>query len=321
MNRFVRRALPVLLVLNATLGAGALYVRHALYEPGPLAAARDVVVPRGGTREIAASLAQDGVIASPPMFRLAAYMTRGEGALHAAELAFPARASLADVLSVLRTGRPVQHHVTIPEGLTARQIAAVLAAPDPLTGPADVTSEAEILPQTYAFERGATRESVLDRAHAAMAAALDREWAARDPAVPLAAPADAVTLASIVERETARPEERPHVAAVFLNRLRLGMKLQSDPTVAYGASGGGALDRKLTRADLDRDDPYNTYRIAGLPPGPICAPGIASLHAALHPDASDDLFFVADGSGGHAFARTLADHQRNVARWRAGSPG
>ncbi len=151
-----------------------------------------------------------------------------------------------------------------------------------------------------------------------MTRTLGDAWAARAPDLPLSTPGQALTLASIVERETARPEERRLVAAVFLNRLRRGMKLQADPTVAYGASGGlGALDRRLSRADLDRDDPYNTYRVAGLPPGPICSPGAASLAAVTHPADSDALYFVADGHGGHAFARTLEEHQRNVLRWRA----
>ena len=316
MTRWMRRLWPALLVLNVTLGAGLAYARHLLYEPGPLPEARDVAVPRGGARQIADALAQAGVIAHPLAFRLAAYATRNDGALHAAEFSFPAHAMLADVLAVLRTAHPVQHRLTIPEGLTARQIAAAVDAQDAMTGTAEIGAEGSLLPQTYAFERGATRASVLDRARAAMSAAVEREWAARDPSTPLATPVEAVTLASIVERETGRPDERPHVAAVFLNRLRLGM--QSHPTAAYAASGGGTLDHRLTRAELDRDDPYNTYRAAGLPPGPIFAPGIASLHAALHPDASDDLFFVADGAGGHAFARTLAEHQRNVDRWRAG---
>ncbi len=179
-----------------------------------------------------------------------------------------------------------------------------------------------MLPETYIYEYGASRESLLDRAHVALERALREEWAARAPDLPLASAQEALILASIVERETARTDERPHIAAVFLNRLRLGMKLQSDPTVIYGASGGtGSLDRPLSRADLDRDDPFNTYRIRGLPPSPICNPGLASLHAVLEPALSDDLYFVADGSGGHAFSRTLEEHGRNVARWRAvGAP-
>ena len=175
-----------------------------------------------------------------------------------------------------------------------------------------------MLPQTYAYEYGTSRQSILDRARAAMDRTLREAWASRAPGTTLASREQALILASIVERETARPGERPHVAAVFLNRLRLGMKLQSDPTVVYAASGGtGVLDRPISRADLERDDPHNTYRIRGLPPGPICAPGLASIQAVLQPAPSDDLYFVADGSGGHVFSRSLDEHARNVARWRA----
>ena len=306
-----------LLLALASAGAAALALR-AFDAPGPLADARDVVVPHAGTEPLARALADQGVVASAPALRLAALLTEREGPLHAAEFAFPAHASLRDVLAILRTARPVEHRFTIPEGLTAAQIAGLLAADDTLAGPDPIPAEGAALPQTYRFERGALRDTVLARAQAAMTRALDDAWAARAPDLPLADPRQALTLASIVERETARPEERPLVAAVFLNRLRRGMKLQADPTVAYGASGGlGALDHRLSRADLDHDDPYNTYRNTGLPPGPICSPGAASLAAATHPADSDALYFVADGHGGHAFARTLEEHDRNVARWHA----
>ncbi len=308
-------SLALLLALALT---GTWLALRAYDAPGPLPQARDLVVAHAPTATLARSLASQGLVASPLAFRAAALLTEREGPLHAAEFAFPARASLRDVLAILRTAHPVEHRLTIPEGLTAAQIAAVLADADTLEGPDPVPAEGSVLPQTYAHERGAQREAVLARAQAAMTRALDEAWAARAPDLPLADPGQALTLASIVERETARAEERPLVAAVFLNRLRRGMKLQADPTVAYGASGGlGTLDRRLSRADLDRDDPYNTYRIAGLPPGPICSPGAASIAAATHPADSDALYFVADGHGGHAFARTLEEHQRNVVRWHA----
>jgi len=222
------------------------------------------------------------------------------------------------VLAVLRTAKPVEHKITIVEGLTAKQIAALLMLAEASSGPVDIPQEGSALPQTYAFERGMTRDAILKRAQAAMDKELAAAWASRAPNLPLASPRDMLILASIVERETAKPDERSHVAAVYLNRLRMGMKLQADPTVAYAISGGtGTLDHKLNRADLDSDDPYNTYQHAGLPPGPICSPGVASLHAVGRPMSSEDLYFVADGSGGHAFARTVDAHLRNVARWRA----
>jgi UPF0755 protein len=232
-------------------------------------------------------------------------------------LQFPAAASLRQVLDVLRNARPVQHRLTIPEGLTAAQVAVLLDRAPALEGDPAIPEEGHLLPETYAYERGTSRVALVERGRIAMDRALGRSWAARNPAVPLDTPRDALILASIVERETAKPEERPRVAAVFLNRLRRRMKLQSDPTVVYGASGGvGVLEHGLTKADLERADPYNTYRIPGLPPGPISMPGLASLRAVTQPADTDDLFFVADGSGGHVFARTAEEHLRNVARWR-----
>ena len=308
-------------MLSTAAGGLGLYSKHILYAPGPLPEARNVVAPRGGVRPLAESLARSDVIASPAEFLIAAWATRGEGTLRAAEFAFPEHASLRDVLTILRTARPVQHHLVIPEGLTAKQIAALLARTEALTGPVETPAEGSVLPETYAYELGAPRAAILDRARAAMDRALAQAWAEREPGLPLASPREALVLASIVERETARPEERPRIAAVYLNRLRLGMKLQADPTVAYGASGGaGASDKPLTRADLDRDDPYNTYRNKGLPPGPIGSPGIASIQAVTQPLRTDELYFVADGAGGHVFARTLEEHQRNVARWRGLNP-
>ncbi len=281
------------------------------------------MIPRGTPAQVADTLEGAGVIGAPRLFRLAAALTRAAGPLHAGELAFPAHGSVRQVLAVLRTARPVEHRLTIPEGLTAAQIALLLDRADALAGETPLPPEGAVLPQTYVFERGTPRTVLLGRMAAAMDAALTRAWAGRDPDLPLDSPQQLLVLASLVERETARPEERAHVAAVFVNRLRRGMRLQSDPTVAYAATGGAATaDRGLTRGDLEAPSPYNTYRVAGLPPGPIDSPGLASLEAAARPDHSDDLYFVADGTGGHAFARTLEEHARNVARWRAAeAPG
>ncbi len=285
--------------------------------PGPLAKVSDIVVTRGGIDRLAMGLIEAGAIDSVLRFRAVAWLTRNDGALHAAEFAFPAHASLNQVLAILRTAHPVEHRLAIPEGLTAFQIAALAGKAEATTGEVKRFEEASVLPQTYAYEYGATRESILARARTAMTRALDTAWAGRAAGFPLGTAKEALILASIVERETAKPEERAHVAAVYLNRLRIGMRLQADPTVAYAASDGtGVLDHKLTRADLDRDDPFNTYRNAGLPPTPICAPSLASIQAVLHPQPSDDLYFVADGTGGHAFAATRDAHERNVAKWR-----
>lgn len=313
----MRRALLAAAAL-AVLAAGGGWSALRIYDqPGPLPLVIAAEVPRGGLDVVAEALQRQGVIDRPLAFRVAAVLTRGDGPLHAGELMIPAAASLREILAVLRSARTVQHRITVPEGLTAAQVAMLIERADAATGEATVPEEGLFLPETYSYERGTSRQALVNRGRAAMDHALDKAWAGRDAAVNLATPHDALTLASIVERETAKPEERPRIAAVFLNRLRLGMKLQSDPTVAYGANGGlGISDHPITRAELARDDPYNTYRIAALPPGPICMPGPASLNAVTHPAATDDLFFVADGTGGHVFARTQDEHGRNVARWR-----
>ena len=312
-----RVGLAVLLVVLALGGGAAWWGWRAYDQPGPLPAGTVVTVPHGGLGAVSAALAEQGVVRSALVFRLAALATYADGPLHAAEFAFPDAASLREVLTVLRTARPVQHKITIPEGLTALQVAALLAHADGLTGEDATPAEGTILPETYSYERGATREQILDRARTAMDRAVEHAWAGRSPGLPLASPHEAVVLASLIERETARPEERALVAAVFVNRLRLGMKLQSDPTVVYGASGGlGVLDHAITRAELERDDAFNTYRIEGLPAAPICMPGAAALRAATQPADTDALFFVADGSGGHAFSRTQDEHVRHVSKWR-----
>lgn len=312
----MRRILTVVLVLGLLVGAGAWQVQRIYRAPGPLASPLQIVIPRGGTEAIAAALQGAGVIGDARLFALATWVTRGSGPLRAAEFAIPAGASLAEVLEVLRHARSVQRRVTIPEGLTARQIVALLGRAEGLTGEAPALAEGAVLPETYAYQWGDDRAGLLRRAEAAMSQVLAESWAGRAEGLPLGSPREALILASIVERETASAEERPRVAAVFLNRLRLGMPLQSDPTVAYAAATGGTLERPLTRADLDREHPFNTYRVKGLPPGPIAAPGLAALRAVTQPVSSDDLYFVADGSGGHAFARSLEEHNRNVARWR-----
>jgi UPF0755 protein len=318
----VRRSLKAalaLFVFFCILAGGFVFTADWYYDkPGPLPQAEAVVVPHGGLQDVAASLLAAHVIDNARAFELAVLLTSDEGPLHAAELPFPAAGSLRAVLATLRTARPVQHHLTIPEGLTAKQISQLVAHAEALQGDAPLPAEGATLPETYSYEYDTSRTALVERMMAAMQRTLSHEWQTRDPSVPLASPFQALVLASIVERETAKPEERPRVAAVYLNRLRLGMKLQSDPTVVYEASSGaGVLDHGLTRAELDHDDPYNTYRTVGLPPGPICAPGLAAIHAVLQPAHTDELYFVADGTGGHAFSRTPEEHARNVLKWRA----
>ena len=304
------------------LGVGVFCALRAwnavLQKPGPLPEARAIIVPHGGTNQLAEALAADRVVEGTLVFHAAVWLTRGDGPLRAAEFAFPAHASIIQVLAILRTAHPVEHHLTIAEGLTAQQILAVLAHAEAMSGEVKAIVEGSVLPQTYDYEYGAERVALVARAQAAMDKELTTLWGDRAPGLPLASPRDALVLASIVERETAKPEERPRVASVYLNRLRQGMRLQADPTVAYIASNGaGVLDHQLTRSELQRDDPFNTYRSAGLPPAPICSPGLDSVRAVLHPAASDDLFFVADGSGGHTFSRSYEAHEAAAARWRA----
>ena len=312
-----RRILLIGLATLLLLGGGLAALGWRDYgAPGPLAAPAQLAVPRGGTEAIAALLAERQVIASPWRFALAAWLTRHDGPLRAGEFVFPAHASLRDVLGVLREGRMVQRRLTIPEGLTARQVSALIDRAEGLTGETPTIAEGAILPETYGYALGDTRASLVRRATAAMEAALAEAWANRAEGLPLASPREVLVLASIVERETGVAAERAQVASVFVNRLRRGMMLQSDPTVAYVAGQGLPMERPISRADLDAAHPFNTYRIRGLPPGPIAMPGREAIRAVTRPDTTDFLFFVADGTGGHAFARTLDEHNRNVARWR-----
>lgn len=318
-RRRLRGAAVALVLLLGILAAGAwaaMSAHRAWTAPGPLAEPAQIVIPRGGTERIAEVLTGRGVIRDARAFAMAAWLTRGHGPLRAAEFAFPAGAPLSEVLRILREARPVQRRLTITEGLTAHQIRAAIEAAEGLTGETPAFAEGDLLPETYAYEWGDTRAALVRRAREAMGRALAEAWAQRAPDLPLATPRDALTLASIVERETGQAEERGKVAGVFINRLRRGMPLQSDPTVAYAATGGAPMDRPISRADLAREHPFNTYRNPGLPPGPIASPGRAALLAATRPEATEFLYFVADGTGGHAFARTLDEHNRNVARWR-----
>lgn len=303
----------LLLLLAGGTYAATVWWQAALTGPGPLPASKAVVVPRGSTETLAQALVDEGVIDRPLVFQAAAWLSQDPRPLRAAEFAFPAHVSLEQVLTILRSAKPLEHRVTIAEGLTMQQIRAVLTKAEALSGPVPTFPEGSVLPETYAYERGTAPASVIARARVAMEKTLAAAWANRAANLPLGSVREALVLASIIERETAKPAERPHVAAVYLNRLRIGMKLQADPTVVYAASGGlGVLDHGLTKAELAKDDPYNTYRYAGLPPGPICSPSASSIEAALHPLQSDDLYFVADGTGGHIFSRTLDTHEAAV---------
>lgn len=294
---------------------------HTYTSPGPLSTEQDIVVPHGNYATTLSALQSAGVIPadwwSSRVFLSAVALTRKDGQLHAAELHFPAYASIAQTLWILRHGKPVQHRLTIPEGLTAWQIQALIQAAPFLTGDTPLPEEGSTLPQTYTYLRNSSRKDLLAHMQASMAQTLKQIWAEREPGLPLDSPAQLVTLASVVEKETAQPAERPSVARVFYNRLQKNMRLQTDPTVIYALTQGKpSLDRSLTHADLQTSSPYNTYVNTGLPPGPICSPGSAALEAAAHPAQGDMLYFVANGTGGHNFASTLAEHNHNVVLFR-----
>ena len=291
------------------------------YAPGP--AAREgpstvVSLPSGaGVSAIAATLKSAGVIRSTDMFKAAATLTGADRKLRAGEYEVPSKASLRSVLVLLVEGRVVRHYVTLPEGWSSAQAVEILNKQAILTGTVDVIpEEASLWPDTYEISRGETRASVIARMRRARDENLARLWAARSPATVVRTPEEAMILASIVEKETGVAAERPRVAAVFTNRLRSGMRLESDPTIEYGITKGVPLRRGLRRSELDRPNPWNTYQIDGLPPTPISNPGRDAVAAVLNPPSTSDLFFVADGSGGHAFARTYDEHLANVARWR-----
>lgn len=301
----------------AILAAGALWIFNS---DGPKTSdglpAVVVLRPGAGLHEIANTLEQGKVIRSASLFAAAAQFTGAARKLKAGEYEFASRASMSAVLEKIRKGEVARHSVTIPEGVTAEMAVDILMAENILTGAAPVPAEGAILPDTYDIRRGEDRGEVLERMTAARDKLLAQLWAQRIPGLPFKTPEEAVIMASIVEKETAKPSERPMIARVFINRLEQGMKLQTDPTVIYGITRGRPLGRGIRRSELDAPTPYNTYAIYGMPPTPIANPGRESLAAVLSPPQGGWLYFVADGTGGHAFAATLEEHNANVLKWR-----
>lgn len=313
------RLVLILLTVVVVFSIGRMAVQQSYNGPGALAATTDVYVPPGGTAAVAARLKRAGVIRYTLVFEIAAWITRKQGNLHAGEYRFIAHGSLRRVLHTLRFGPVVQHKATIPEGLTATEIAAIVNALPEATGHVAPPPQGSVLPQTYDYTYGTARGAILARMQAAMKKALAGAWAGRAPNLPLATPHAALILASIVQLETPVAAELPKIAGVYENRLAQGMKLQADPTVIFAITKGAAtaLPHRVDDSDLAVDSPYNTYLHHGLPPGPIAAPGLAAINAVLHPTPTRALYFVATGKGGHAFARTFQEQLANIARYRA----
>jgi UPF0755 protein len=310
----------VLLLLIGT-GTSYYYGKQVLETPGPLKEDKVVNIPaRAGKRDIAEVLQREGVIdVNPWLFIGGVLAMKASSELKPGEYSFQKNSSLRDVIATIVEGKVVQHTVTIPEGLTSEQILARLSDSDIFTGSVrEIPREGTLLPETYKFPRGTPREQVVQRMQQAQKRVVAEIWERRNPDVPIRSPEQLVTLASIVEKETGKSDERSRVAAVFTNRIKQKIKLQSDPTIIYGLVGGkGTLGRPIKRSEITQPSPYNTYVIDGLPPGPISNPGRASLEATANPARTRDLFFVADGTGGHTFTETYDQHAKNVAKLRA----
>ncbi|MEJ0093911.1 MAG: endolytic transglycosylase MltG [Methylocella sp.] len=311
--------LSFLLIAAVASMCALIWSEQRMREPGPLAADKVLyIVPGTEVPEIIGELDREGIIDSPFALNVALLLEGNRSKVKAGEYLFKQNASLREVMDTLVSGKQILHAVTIPEGLTSEQIVERLQENDVLLGDIkDAPKEGSLLPETYKVFRGASRADLIKKMQDDQKKAVDQIWSHRNSDLPLHSPYELVTLASIVEKETGKADERPHVASVFMNRLAKRMRLQSDPTIVYGLVGGkGTLGRGITRVELEKSTPYNTYTIDGLPPGPIANPGRAALEAVANPSRTQDLYFVADGTGGHVFAETLDQHARNVQRWR-----
>lgn len=311
--------ITIIIVAAVVLGTIVVVGKQRFEAAGPLQQEKVVNIPRGlGIRDIADLLQREGVIDKPWVFIGSVLALKAREDLKYGEYLFTKQASLRDVVDTLVEGKVVQHQITIAEGLTSEQIVARLLQNDVLSGTLkDIPKEGSLLPETYRFTRGTSRERVIQIMQQAQQRIVQDVWERRMADLPVRTPEQLVVLASLIEKETGKADERPRVAAVFINRLKQKMKLQSDPTIIYGLVGGkGTLGRPILKSEIEQATPYNTYVINGLPPGPIANPGRASLEAAANPARTRELFFVADGNGGHLFAENLEQHMRNVARLR-----
>ncbi|MBR6412829.1 MAG: endolytic transglycosylase MltG [Alphaproteobacteria bacterium] len=301
------------------IGGSVLTTYTQFIEDGPLTEAKDVVIPKGRSlKQVARLLKREGVIESPAIFELGVRASGNTLKIKSGEYNFPRQASAKLVMNILTDGQTVARRFVAPEGMTSAQIVELMDKYLGLVGEVQkIPPDGTLLPETYNYSYGDTKESLLKRMQESMDKKVAELWAKRDKNVPFKTSWEAVIMASIVEKETARPEERPHIASVFFNRLKKHIRLQSDPTVIYAITNGKLdLKRALTYADLKVQNPYNTYVVYGLPQGPIANPGAAALAAVLNPMETDDIYFVADGKGGHVFSPTYEEHQKNVTRWR-----
>lgn len=318
--KFMNNVMTLLFVGVIGLALLFYYVRTQFDQPGPLDYSTVIVIPKGeGVREIASRLEREGIISDQRIFVAAVVLYfRAQAKLKAGEYAIARNASMRSVLDTLVEGKAILQSVTIPEGLTSFQVVERLKAHPDLTGRIDlIPREGSIMPDTYRFSRGTDRNELIARMQSEQRKFLDKIWDKRATGLPIKTMEEAVILASIVEKETGRADERPRIASVFINRLRKNMRLQSDPTIIYGLSGGkGTLGRGILKSEIEQTTPYNTYTMKGLPPTAIANPGRDALEAVLRPAKTNDLYFVADGTGGHAFSATYDDHKGNVAEWR-----
>lgn len=319
---FLNFLISLIILVVLAVGAAVYFGRQEFFGPGPSVAGDTFLVkPKTGVADIADQLERRGLISDARIFRLGVRAYGNDAALKAGEYEIKPHASMRDIMELLKSGKSVLYSLTIPEGLTVEQAWQRIAEQETLSGdmPATMPPEGSLATDTLRFTRGATRQQMVDKLLADQQKLVEEVWERRSPDLPLANIDEFVTLASIVEKETGRGDERSRVAGVFLNRLAKGMRLQSDPTILYGLFGGKGrpADRPIYQSDIEKPTPYNTYVINGLPPTPIANPGRAALEAVANPSKTTDLYFVADGSGGHVFASTLEEHNENVARYRA----
>ncbi len=321
--RVVSGVMTILLVLMLTAGGLTLLMGHLYSRPGPLTLSQTVVIPKGASsNEIADDLEREGVVSSRLAFMANYYvqsrMRPKDVMLKHGEYLFKPNVSIREVIEILSEGKSVMYKVTIPEGLTSQQIVERLKGEENLSGEVtQIPAEGSILPETYSIEKGMQRQELLERMQLKQKQVLEAAWQRRQGELPFATPDQAVVMASIIEKETGRADERERIAGVFVNRLKKGMPLQSDPTILYGIYGGGVQwGKPILQSEKDAKNAHNTYQIKGLPPTPICNPGRPALEAALNPSQHGDIFFVADGTGGHIFSATLKDHNAAVTNWR-----